>query len=272
MTATPVHTSAAGTEPAQPGRLRQWVRDRPISTFLALTLLFSWWPWPLYALGWSGQPVAGFGPFLAAVATLALSGTRGGIQALWASMRDWRIGANGWLLVLGTPVLLTSLAAAVNLALGAAASFHTGDLASVPLTFLLCLLIPGFGGAWEEPGWRGYAFPLLAQRHSWVKAALFLGVVGSLWHVPLVLCGLDSPWELALLLGVSVVLARIVMTTGSVLSLMALHAMNNGFSGNFVTPMFDGADAERQAMLTALMWTLAAVAAVVASRKADSRS
>jgi membrane protease YdiL (CAAX protease family) len=212
-------------------------------------------------------PVASFGPFLAALAVLALGGVRGGIRWLWTSMLDWRIGWRGWLLVLGTPVLLTTVATGLNLLFGAQPKFRIGDLASMPLVFILALVVPGFGGAWEEPGWRGFAFPRLSERNGWLYAALVLGIAGSLWHLPLIVMGLDSWWDLGLLVGANVVLARVFMSTGSLLSLMALHAMNNAFSGNFATPMFHAGDANRQAALTALVWTLAALLVVLTTRK-----
>jgi membrane protease YdiL (CAAX protease family) len=261
MTAASVRTSTPVSG------LRGWVRTRPVVAFFVLTLLLSWWPWPLYAAGWSPLPVASFGPFLAAMAVLLLGGDRDGVRALWASMRNWRIGPRGWILVLGIPVVLSSVATGLNLLFGANPTFHVSDLASVPVVFALALLVPGFGGAWEEPGWRGFAFPRLAERSGWISAALLLGVVGAAWHLPLVLSGLDSWWELGLLIGVNVVLARVFMTTGSVLSLMALHAMNNAFAGNFLTGMFDGGDADRQAALTALVWAVAAVVVLLVTRK-----
>jgi CAAX protease family protein len=140
--------------------------------------------------GWSPLPVASFGPFLAAPAVLLFAGDRDGVRALWASMRDWRIGLCGWALVLGIPVLLTSIAAGLNLLPGAKTpALQAGGLAAVPLVFGPALLVPGLGGAWEEPGRRGFAFPRLAGRLGWISAALILGVVGALWHLPLILSG-----------------------------------------------------------------------------------
>jgi uncharacterized protein len=270
MTTPTVRTFPSRRAPGTPG-LRGWVRQHPLTTFFALTLVLSWWPWLLYAAGRSPLPVASFGPFLAALAVLALGGAPGSIRALGASMLDWRIGVRGWFLVLGTPVLLTSMALGLNVLLGAEPDFGAGDLGSVPVVFILALVVPGFGGAWEEPGWRGFAFPRLTERHGWLVAALVLGVIGALWHLPLIVSGLDSWWDLGLLVGVNIVLARVFMGTRSLLSLMALHAMNNAFSGSFVTPMFHAGDADRQAALTALVWAVVALGAVLAAGRESTR-
>ena len=42
------------------------VKRHPMIAFFVLAYAFSWWPWILYALGVIDNPIAGFGPFLAA--------------------------------------------------------------------------------------------------------------------------------------------------------------------------------------------------------------
>jgi hypothetical protein len=61
-------------------------------------------------------------------------------------------------------------------------------------TFFLLLLIPGIGGAWEEPGWRGYAFPHLQAGSSALLASLILGIVWAFWHLPLMVTEV-IPWS-----------------------------------------------------------------------------
>jgi membrane protease YdiL (CAAX protease family) len=56
--------------------------------------------------------------------------------------------------------------------------------------FLLLAVLFGFdlvyGGALgEELGWRGFALPLLLRRSPPLGAALVLGVIWSLWHLPI---------------------------------------------------------------------------------------
>jgi CAAX protease family protein len=233
--------------------------------FLTLAFVLSWWPWPLYLTGALPLPIASFGPFLAAVVVLSIGRRRGSVRELLRSMVRWRVSPWAWVFAVGTPVLLTSAALVLNLRLGAQPSDGPSwaSAAELPVAFLAALLVPGFGGAWEEPGWRGYALPRLAERWGWARAAIGLGIVGAVWHLPLILAGLDSWWDVPLLLGVNVVIAWIFrLSGGSVLLMMVLHATNNAFSGGFVTPMFDGADASRQAALVALMWLASAALAL----------
>jgi membrane protease YdiL (CAAX protease family) len=265
-----------GARPAFSPSFASLVRSRPITAFLVLTVLLSWWPWPLYALGRFPLPVASFGPFLAALIVLAYTHGKTGILALLRSMVRWRVKPLWWLLAVGVPVALSLIGALINLGLGAAspAPAQLANWTSIPLSFLMALLIPGFGGAWEEPGWRGYALPRLIAQRGWVRASLLLGVVGALWHLPMILSGLDSAWELVLLMGANVVLARLYLASGgSVLLMMVLHATNNAFSGSYVTPMFTGADAARQAGLVAVLWAgLAAAILILESRRSQQAS
>jgi len=49
------------------------VKRHPLTTFFILAYALSWWAWILYALGLFPNPIASFGPFLAAIVVLALT-------------------------------------------------------------------------------------------------------------------------------------------------------------------------------------------------------
>jgi hypothetical protein len=51
-----------------------------------------------------------------------------------------------------------------------------------PVVWLFMVVL---GGGQEEIGWRGYAMPLLESRYGLWTGNLVLGLVWSLWHVPL---------------------------------------------------------------------------------------
>jgi membrane protease YdiL (CAAX protease family) len=242
------------------------VRRYPLAVFFLLACVFSWWPWPLYAAGLSPAPIAGFGPFLAALVVLPITHGRAGVMTLLRRMVRWQVGVGWYAVALLLPVVITGAAAGLNVLLGAPAP-APDVLAGWPgllQTFALLLLIPGIGGAWEEPGFRGYALPRLQARRRALSASLILGVLWAGWHLPLFLAGKIHGSDVVFIPAFAVVLTWAFNSTGgSVLLAMLLHNMNNTISGAFFSPMFAGADSVRQSWLFAGLWGLVALAVVV---------
>ena len=97
------------------------VKRYPLIAFCVLAYALSWWAWPLYAMGLIPIPVASFGPFLAALVVLAITGGKRGVSGLLRRMVQWRIGFRWYVLALLIPIGLTGIATALNLLLGATA-------------------------------------------------------------------------------------------------------------------------------------------------------
>jgi membrane protease YdiL (CAAX protease family) len=237
------------------------IRRRPLSAFFVLAFAYSWSLSLVYVTTGGGPAILSCGPTLAAVTVLSLTSGKRGLRGLGRSMLKWRVGGRWWALAVLTPVLVTSLAMALNLALGAETP-SADDLTTwtnVLPTALIILLVPAIGGAWEEPGWRGFALPGLLARHSALRASLVLGVLWAVWHVPVFLVG-DQHWsDLLLVVAVTVFLTWLFVNAGgSVLIAMVFHAMNNAFSGEYASQMFTGADSTRQSWMLVLVWTVAA--------------
>jgi membrane protease YdiL (CAAX protease family) len=107
--------------------------------------------------------------------------------------------------------------------------------------FAFNLLLGGSVG--EEPGWRGFALPILLSRYTPWIASLILSLIWSLWHAPL-----DISHGF-ILNGIGAVLARILWTlpltllftyffmrtNGSMLIAVLLHTSVN-FSFEFFQP------------------------------------
>jgi uncharacterized protein len=242
------------------------VRRHPLIAFFVLAYVFSWWPWPLNALGLSPGAIVGFGPFFAAVVVLALTGGKTAVMILLRRMVRWRVAPLWYAAALLLPVAIALGATVLNVVLGARppSSAELGAWPSLIPTYFLLLLIPGIGGAWEEPGWRGYALPKLQVGRSALVASLILGVVWAFWHLPLMVAGL-IPWsDLAYVSVQSVVYAWLFNNTnGSVLLVMVFHTMNNVISGGFFHAMFSGAEWVRMGWLLVALWCAVALIVVV---------
>jgi uncharacterized protein len=242
------------------------VKRHPLITFFVLAYALSWWPAILYALDLLPQPIVGFGPSLAALVVLALTSGKSGIVGLLRRLVRWRVAPVWYAVALLLPVAISLTAAAFNVLLSAQApsSVEWGGWRGLFSTFFILLLIPGLGGTWEEPGWRGYALPRLQVSRSALFASLILWVGLIVWHLPLMLVG-EIHWsDIVFLLGFVIVFNWVFNNAnGSVLIIMVMHAMNNTISGSFIGPMFSGADSVRQAWLYAALWCAVAIVVVV---------
>lgn len=243
------------------------VKRHPIIAFFVLALALSWWGWILYAIDLSPTPIASFGPFLAALVVLAVTRGRTGMVGLLRRMVRWRVGLRWYAVALLLPIGVTLVAAVSNVfLLGAQApsSAELGGWSNLFTLFPLLLLIPGMGGAWEEPGWRGFALPCLQAGRSALFASLVLGVLWAFWHLPLLMTGQMSWWDIVNIMGSTIVLTWVFNSTGgSVLIVMLFHAMNNTISGHFFSRMFSGPDSVSQSLLLAAVWCAAAVVVVI---------
>jgi membrane protease YdiL (CAAX protease family) len=243
------------------------VKRHPIITFFVLAYALSWLAWPLWAWGlYPIAPVFSFAPFLAAFLVLAITHGKSGIGGLLRRMVRWRVGIGWYAVALLLPAVLALAATGLNVVLGAQApsAADLGGWTGLLPGYAIALLIPGLGGAWEEPGWRGFALPRLQTGRSALFAALILGVLIALWHVPLMVVG-DVHWsDIVLIMGAVIVFNWVFNNAhGSVLIIMLMHAMNNTVSGQFFSPMFSGADSVRQSWLLAAVWCAVAIVVVI---------
>ena len=247
------------------------IRQRPLTWFFVLSCALSWWGCLLYLPGWSPIPIASFGPFLAAMVVLSVSHGRAGVRDLLGRMVRWRVPFRGYALAVGLPVLVTAAAIAVTVATGASAPSLAG-WTDVLVVLPIVLLIPGFGGAWEEPGFRGYALPRLEQRYGWIAGPLLLGAFHVFWHLPLFLTGDILISDVGVIIAASIVFAAVMHTArDSILIAMLLHATNNAVSGEFASQLFTGAAKSHLGWLTAAGWWVVAGVTIAVRAKTSRR-
>lgn len=242
-----------------------FVKQNRLITFVVLTYALSWWPALLRV---EEIEIAAFGPFLAALAVLGLTEGRSGVKTLLGRMVRWRVGARWYLIALALPILLSGLASYLVVLLGAPAP-SAEQLAAWPgisIAFLIALLVPGMGGAWEEPGWRGYALHRLEAKWSRLWAMLPLWIMIVVWHLPLFLSGSIEWADVFNMVGGVIIYNWLYHRSGrSVLLIMIMHAMNNAASGEFFSPMFTGVYSAQQAWMRSLLWGAVALVVLVAN-------
>jgi uncharacterized protein len=250
----------------------------------AFTWIF-WWLAVLEARGMiSSLPVpalflGAFGPMVAAVAITAQEGGRAGLRSLLSRVVRWRVAPIWYGVALLGPIALQLLAMGPHVILGGQPPdilAMVGMLPTVLVTSVYMLIQVGIG---EEIGWRGYALPKLQTGYSALASSLILGVIWTLWHLPVFFNPATSYsktpfWVfLVFLLPVSILITWVFNGTGgSVLIIMLLHAMLNASSGPLwrAIPEYSTLESTSTALITyiylvqaAVLW-VAAIAVVLA--------
>jgi membrane protease YdiL (CAAX protease family) len=169
---------------------------------------------PLAALGV-------LGPAIAASVLTAREGGRPALRALYARLLLWRVPLRYYLVGLVVPGLcLSALLWLLRLA------GREGPIAYFPsMPRLIAGVVIAFG---EEIGWRGYALPRLTQRFGAFAASGLIGVMWTLWHIPMFL-GAGVPLSLLVVMllfftGGSLLFTWIYQgTSGSLLLAVCAH-------------------------------------------------
>jgi uncharacterized protein len=208
------------------------VRRSPLVSFFVLTYALSWGLGALFA----GVPLIapdrlfGAGPLVAALLVAAVAEGRAGLRDLGRRLVRWRVGLRWYAVVLVLPVVLVGVTVTLIPVFGGTALDWTKrpELAPTALLLVILLLLPLAVPLGEEVGWRGFALPRLLAVRSPLTATLILGVIWSLWHLPVVLDKPDLRVPAPFFLGViplAVLFTWLFLhTRGSLLIAVVFHA------------------------------------------------
>jgi membrane protease YdiL (CAAX protease family) len=174
-----------------------------------------------------------YSPTLAALVVASLKG-RATLGDLLGRLVRWRVGLVWYVLpVVGIAVIALAARRTAGAQLALQPVEHWPALAGAAA--LALFIDPGPLG--EELGWRGFALPRMQERWGGLVAALVLGGIWAVWHLPAFLIpGLPQHEIPFWAFFVSVVSASVLMTavvnkaSGSVLPAMQMHWADNQFS------------------------------------------
>ncbi|HUD63454.1 MAG TPA: CPBP family intramembrane glutamic endopeptidase [Candidatus Sulfotelmatobacter sp.] len=148
-----------------------------------------------------------------------------------------------------------------------------------PNRFFIGILFRIPAGLLEEIGWTGYAFPKMRSENNGVAAAIFLGLMWTLWHLPVIdYLGTATPhgtYWLPFFLAFStamtamrVLIAWIYTNTKSIFLAQLMHVSSTGslvlFSATRVTP---AQEAMWYALYGTVLWTVVGVVVATFGRR-----
>ncbi len=178
-----------------------------------------------------------FGPMVAAVVLTAQEGGRAGLHSLLSRVVRWRVAPFWYGVALLGPLVLQVIAMALHVVLGGQPPDPLAMIGELPTVLVLSLYMLIQVGIGEEVGWRGYALPALQARYSALISSVILGVIWTLWHLPLFFnpatgYSITPFWVfLVFLLPFAILITWVFNGTGgSVLVVMILHAVMNASS------------------------------------------
>lgn len=224
----------------------------PVAAYFALTFTISWTGAFLVAAPYLLRheafpklagilmfPVMLLGPSLAGIAVSRMTGGREGLRSLFSQMVRWRFQGRWYAALAIPPALVLVVLLGLKTFVSPSYSpnhFWLGASFGVPAGFL------------EEIGWTGCAFSLMSFESSGLAASVWLGVLWSLWHIPVVdYLGAVTPhrsyWlPFFLVFAAAMTVMRVLISwvytnTKSVLSAQLMHVSSTGALVIFSPPL-----------------------------------
>ena len=264
-----------------------FINNHPALSLLALAMTFSGiFIAPVYAgaLPPGYAQLAAFGPSLAAILLVWITGGRSAVRRLMGRLQVWDVGVQWWLFVLLFPALLAVASLTLYNVFGGPAIDYA-DLAPIQSIIPMIILLTVAAGLGEEFGWRGFALPRLQVRDNALYASCIVGTIWGIWHTPLFLIDgtMQAAWATDVGLAPAVVcytaylIANAIQMTwvfnnthGSVLLAAVMHGAQNAWVGGYID-VYRG-EIGGVIALTAMTWAVAGLLILVTGPEHLSRS
>jgi membrane protease YdiL (CAAX protease family) len=285
-------TTSADLDRASSNRWQALIRRFPLITFFALANGISWLAWVPYILSLDGLGVLDFrypdfiagnqltailpgaylGPLAAAFTVTSITEGREGLRRWRKRLFNFRAPVRWYAFaLLAIPVAITLGTLQMP---GAEESMMLPSIMVLAVYFPMLVLQFFTTGLAEEPGWRDFALTRLQNRHHPMVATGILGVLWTIWHLPLFLTPWAGPVVDASVMGRFAIgamsmsfLITLVYNKGrqSLPLVMVLHCTVNNFSSVVWPQLFPESD-PRLAWGPTLGLVALALIVIVASR------
>lgn len=177
------------------------------------------------------------GPALAAVIISQVMQGKIGVKNLLKGLLKWRVNLVWYLVALLGPIIIFVAGQVMTKLMDL--TVEPTVIPSNPFLFVVAVLTVILSNTGEEIGWRGFALPHLQKRYNALLATLIVGLLWSLWHLPLVFLTGNSMAQSPLIWFISIVAGAFIYTwlynstQGSILLAAIFHVSENIF-GAFI--------------------------------------
>lgn len=224
---------------------------KEIQLFLAITFILTWAIWLLALsklnLKISSETLILIGTWTPSCVGLFVAYKSNGINGLIKlikSMFDIRISMKWYLFIFGVmPAIMTIAYVYLSLS-GSAIPKSEFSLYAFPLVFMYIMFLMGPLG--EEAGWRGFFFKKMISKYTPFYASIVVGLIWSLWHLPLffmestIQAKLANDYNFTLAFGGYIIYTMMITlhisivyinTKGNILAVILFHTMANASLG-----------------------------------------
>jgi uncharacterized protein len=255
----------------------------PMAAYFALTFVISWMGALLVAAphlmrqeplpkitGILMFPAMLLGPSLTGILLTRIVDGRKGVRSLFSRMFQWRLPLKWYTVFFVPPALVLTVLFGLKTIVSPSYA---------PNFFLMGILFGVPAGYLEEIGWMGYAFPKMRLQSNALAASILLGLLWSIWHLPVIdYLGTATPhgayWLPFFLAFTSVMTATRVLicwtysNTKSLLLAQLIHVSSTGSLVIFSVPRLTGGQEAMWYGLYAIgLWVMIAIVVNIVGKR-----
>lgn len=142
--------------------------------------------------------LAAFGPALAALILVYVKSRKVGVQGLLSRILIWKVDLKWYFVALFLQPIIWLSALYIHVLLGGELPIFSNipvfeylNLSNIinPIYLAILIILAFFVQVvlllGEEIGWRGFMLPKMLSITNWINSSLILGVIWTIWHIPL---------------------------------------------------------------------------------------